>query len=82
MSKKILQKCVDELKKESPNIPYIQGILETLIEMDPEKDISAIPLGLIPRNDATTVELFDEVLTDEDRAYATKMSGGRIAPLN
>ena len=29
----ILQKCVEELKKETPNIPYILGTLETLIEM-------------------------------------------------
>lgn len=35
MNTQILQKCVDELKKDSPNIPYILGTLETLIEMLP-----------------------------------------------
>jgi hypothetical protein len=29
----ILQRCVDELKKETPNLSYVQGMLETVIEM-------------------------------------------------
>lgn len=33
MNTAILQKCVDELKKEKPNVAYILGTLETLIEM-------------------------------------------------
>lgn len=33
MNTLILQKCVEELKKDSPKIDYILGMLETLIEM-------------------------------------------------
>lgn len=33
MNTKILQKCLDELKKDSPNVDYIRGMLETLVEM-------------------------------------------------
>jgi len=33
MNTNILQKCVDELKKETPNLSYVQGMLETVIEM-------------------------------------------------
>ena len=29
---KILQKCVEELKNKEPNISYILGMLETVIE--------------------------------------------------
>jgi hypothetical protein len=29
----ILQKCLDELSKESPKLDYVRGMLETLIEM-------------------------------------------------
>lgn len=29
-----LAKCVEELKKETPNISYVLGMLETVIEMD------------------------------------------------
>lgn len=29
----ILQKAVDELAKEQPNIPYIRGMLETVLAM-------------------------------------------------
>lgn len=31
MNTQILQKCLDELKQEKPNIEYIKGMLETLI---------------------------------------------------
>jgi hypothetical protein len=33
MNTNILQKCVDELKKDTPNLSYVQGMLETVIEM-------------------------------------------------
>lgn len=33
MNTSILQKCVDELKNESPDIRYILGMLETFIEL-------------------------------------------------
>jgi hypothetical protein len=34
MNTTTLQKCVDELKKESPDIRYILGMLETYIELN------------------------------------------------
>lgn len=37
MNKKILQKIIDELKKDTPSIPYVLGILETLMESLPEE---------------------------------------------
>lgn len=33
MNTKILQKCLDELGNMEPNISYVRGMLETLIEM-------------------------------------------------
>lgn len=33
MNTKILQKCLDELNKESPRLDYLRGMLETLVEM-------------------------------------------------
>ena len=33
MNTQILQKCLDELKKDSPSIPYVQGMLETFISL-------------------------------------------------
>lgn len=42
MNTNILQKCVDELKKETPNLSYVQGMLETVIEMTATQ-ISNIP---------------------------------------
>lgn len=37
MSRKILQKVLDALAQEQPDISYIRGILETLIENLPEE---------------------------------------------
>jgi len=34
MNTKILQKCVDALGAQSPDLSYVRGMLETLIEMD------------------------------------------------
>ena len=33
MNSNLLQKCLDELAKESPKLDYVRGILETVIEM-------------------------------------------------
>lgn len=33
MKNKILQKCVEELKKDTPKIDYVLGMLESVIEL-------------------------------------------------
>lgn len=33
MNTNILKKCLAELEKDSPSIPFVRGMLETLIEM-------------------------------------------------
>lgn len=33
MNTKILQKCLDELNKEKPDISYVKGMLETLADL-------------------------------------------------
>ena len=38
MHTSILQKCVEELKKENPNISYLLGMLETVIEMSKDNE--------------------------------------------
>lgn len=34
MNTKIISKCLDELKNESPDLSYIRGMLETLLETE------------------------------------------------
>lgn len=46
MNTNLLQKCVDELNKETPDISYLKGVLETLIEI--EKSNSEKPNSFIP----------------------------------
>ena len=43
MNRKTLQKVIDELAKETPRIPYVLGILETLVETLPEEN-SKLPV--------------------------------------
>lgn len=46
----LLQKCVEELKAEKPDLSYIRGILETLIETNLPKESSvATALSSFPR---------------------------------
>lgn len=51
MNGKILQKCIDKLKtkKDDADIQYVLGMLETLLEMQPEdKKICLPPDPLVP----------------------------------
>lgn len=51
MNRKIIQKLIDELTKETPRLDYIRGILETLLESLPEekpKDVNIAPMFAPP----------------------------------
>jgi hypothetical protein len=56
MNTTILSKCVDELKKDTPNIQYVLGMLETLVTMGNPMPVyppiystgQNIPVGNIP----------------------------------
>ena len=37
MNKAILKKCLEELSKESPSLPYVRGMLETMMEFLPQE---------------------------------------------
>lgn len=41
---KILQKCIDALTVEKPDISYIKGMLETLVEMSQDEDAPVYPI--------------------------------------
>lgn len=47
MNKKLLQKVIDELKAEKPSLPYVLGMLETMMEMNDER---TVPMGAIIGN--------------------------------
>lgn len=53
MNTRILQKCLDELKKDSPNVDYLRGMLETLVEMGDQ----VVPARIVIPEDAK-VEVF------------------------
>lgn len=44
MNANILKKCLDELKKSSPKIDYVIGMLETLYEMQDDKPVEIRPV--------------------------------------
>lgn len=48
----ILQKCVDELKTEKPDLSYIRGMIETLIAVaeKPPVFVPKTPEGVIPKS--------------------------------
>lgn len=40
MNSKILQKCIEELAQETPNIAYVRGMLEAMLELSVDKEPS------------------------------------------
>lgn len=77
MNTTILQKCVDELKNEKPDIRYILGMLETFIELSSGAVLVAktnAPMVIQPTTSTQTFIPADE----EDTEIARKYVGGPI----
>ena len=77
MNTRILQKCLDALCEKKPDISYIRGMLETLIESDGTviNTISAIKPIVIQKQSVPYIP------TDEEQAeaeMARKYVGGPI----
>ena len=45
--KNILKKCIEELAKPEPRLDYVRGMLEVLVEQEPEKPTDA-PITFTP----------------------------------
>jgi hypothetical protein len=73
MNTSILQKCVAELTKDSPDLSYIKGILETLI------DITGVATTKIIETSPaqSTFKVDEEEFNDAARAYV----GGPIGKI-
>lgn len=79
MNTNILKKCVEELNAKEPNISYIKGMLETLIEL------SNIPHGLggiVTMSTATTPGYAKSDEETEQDQLARKYVGGPVADLS
>lgn len=67
MNKKVLQKCLDELSKTTPDISYVRGMLETSLDMlggaEPTHILSTA--GLNPIN-APLEQIIPSIKTEEE----------------
>jgi hypothetical protein len=72
-----LQKCIDELKKEQPDIRYILGMLETYLELSGGNIKPPVSLGYFDSTKMETKPIIpaDEEVTDIQRAYDTGRVG-------
>ncbi len=61
MQRKTLQKVIDELGKDSPNIAYIKGILETVMDTLPEEMPSSSVITIGRRTDDPQAEMLDGI---------------------
>lgn len=81
MNTTILNKCIEELKKESPNISYILGMLETVVAMS-GTGLLGLPEHLptyrspIAQQDKQNVQPIQKT---EEELYRETMLNGRIA---
>ena len=64
MNTNILQKCINELKNEKPKLEYVIGVLETLIDMSPDKPEKTV--GIVPGYFTKTEPLADKQNVDEE----------------
>lgn len=90
MNTQALKKCLLELDKESPNLAYIKGILETVVDMN-EPVVHIVSQWQTQPNIPYTLSTTDtgisnpvEELSDEEREQeelAQRYSGGAIADL-
>ena len=78
MNISVLTKCVDELKKDSPDIRYILGMLETLIALTGGSSVGVVipQIGTATFSTTTNGARVDEE-GDLPRGYAT----GRIGKI-
>lgn len=67
---KILEKCVEALSKDKPDISYIKGMLETLIELNPTQTY------------AKTVEKVAQPRADEETDIEKLYNGGPVGRLS
>lgn len=77
MSTTVLQKCVEELKKEKPDIRYVLGILETFIDMTSAPLYYADREGIKPFPVAKVASQVDKV-DEEQSALARAYTHGPI----
>lgn len=89
MQNTILQKCVEELKKENPKLDYVLGMLETVIEMsNSTPSVPYVPsYPLTPSYIVTTGTSGSGLvgdLSDEEKSQqeiAAKYVGGQLGQL-
>ena len=75
MNKNILSKCIDELKKPTPRLDYVLGMLETLFELQGgdsidrgiDRALNLTPSTFIP-TPINTIQ--NEETTDLEKAYS------------
>lgn len=82
MNSSILQKCLEELKAEEPDISYVRGMLETLIAVDagsssdktnfgmPKIISYPVPTAVSPNISQSKTEPMDEAAILDARARA------------
>lgn len=52
MNRKTLQKVIEELKKDKPDLSYIRGMLETMVDnLPPERPAYTPDVAPIPRDE-------------------------------
>ena len=83
MNTSTLTKCVNELKKDTPNIQYVLGMIETLIELSTPTTIAGIrpPIMAIDVSDRIIKDPLNEELTDEQKATAERYARAGVVPI-
>ena len=77
---KILEKCIEELKGEHPEIKYVLGMLEALLEMQPgEKKVCPV---VTPGGGAGSVGATSDKIPTGTAKVGEEMDEGKILEAN
>lgn len=81
MNVQVLEKCLAELEKEDPNIAYVRGILETVIDLN--KPV-AVDYSFSTRSGIRSTQvpaIIEKELVDEEAGYSEAYKLGPVAEL-
>lgn len=70
--KRTIQKVLAELAKENPDLSYIRGLLEGLVDEESSTPSQISGISLLRATSHPTSPLSDEIMTDEQKTTAAR----------
>lgn len=77
MNTGVLKKCIEELGKDAPDLSYIRGMLETLVELSASPQVNNVTY----RPQATAINTSENAVADETNPTLNAYLGGNTGAI-